>query len=45
MDKFKTPQMVRQRSAFQDDKPMIPESPLMNKIGYGTGNFVFLLTF
>jgi hypothetical protein len=45
MDNFKTPQMVRLRSALQDNKPLIPESPLMHKIGYGAGNFVFLLTF
>jgi hypothetical protein len=44
MDTFKTPQMVRQKSALQNDKPVIPESPLMHKIGYGTGNFAFLIT-
>jgi hypothetical protein len=42
MDKFKTPQMVRLKSALQDDKPVIPESPSMHKIGYGSGKFVFL---
>jgi hypothetical protein len=42
MDHFKTPKVGKVRSVLQCDKPVIPESPLMAKIGYGTGNFVFL---
>jgi hypothetical protein len=41
MDQFITPKMSKLRSALQCDKPVIPESPLMAKLGYGTGNFVF----
>ncbi|XP_023722452.1 lymphokine-activated killer T-cell-originated protein kinase isoform X4 [Cryptotermes secundus] len=40
MDNFETPQTVRLRSALQDDKPLIPESPLMRTIGYGTGQYL-----
>jgi hypothetical protein len=40
MDEFRTPKMLKQKSVLQDDKPLIPESPLMAKLGYGAGNFV-----
>jgi hypothetical protein len=44
MDKFKTPKMVKQRSVSQDDKPLIPDSPLMVKLGCGTGTLEFQRT-
>jgi hypothetical protein len=37
MDEFKTPKRVKPKSVFQGDKPLIPESPLMVKLGCGTG--------
>jgi hypothetical protein len=41
LDQFVTPKMSKLRSVLQCDKPVIPESPQMAKLGYGTGNFVF----
>jgi hypothetical protein len=41
MDKFKTPKMVKSKSVFKDDKPLIPDSPMMVKLGYGTGKIEF----
>jgi hypothetical protein len=44
MDTFKTPKMKKPKSVFQDDKPLIPDSPLMVKLGCGTGKFKFQRT-
>jgi len=44
MDNFKTPKMVKSKSVFPDDKPLIPDSPQMVKLGFGTGKFQFQRT-
>jgi hypothetical protein len=41
MDTFKTPKIVKSKSVLKDEKPLIPDSPMMVKLGYGTGKFEF----
>ncbi|XP_021933794.1 lymphokine-activated killer T-cell-originated protein kinase-like isoform X2 [Zootermopsis nevadensis] len=41
MDQCKTPEMQKLRSVLQCDKLVIPESPQMDKLGYGTGVSVY----
>lgn len=43
MNEFKTPTNVKFRNINQDEKPVIPESPLMTPLGCGTGVSVYRL--